>query len=272
MSKQIIATTIFGNKAETLADTFATFAKVENSELHAFVFNESLPKNRDPRINYHLVEHDPAFVSVRRDALFRRWTLPDTLDGEFVLVVDGTDAICVRPLPAFSKLLRGASVAAVAEWGPPRQILGQGFTSSYLNAGVTFWHLPSSREMRSEVVARGRSYYRGPFDDQTALNEVVHTRYFEDLTILPSQFNWRALYQNSYRGWRNKWRPWPRLDCLDGVYVYHSHIGIPNVMTAIEKSNVSLRARLDPLPKDNTRTLSKSVQFWRRLIHSWRHF
>src|SRR5205814_1751679 len=149
-----------------------------------------------------------------------RWTWPDTLGAEYALVVDGTDAICIHPLPPFSELLRGVSVAAVPEWTPPKRILGQGFTSTYLNAGVTFWHLTSSQVIRQEIVARGLSQYRGPFDDQTALNEVIHTRYYDRLTLLPSQYNWRALYKRSYRGWRNHFRPWPRVDSLDGVVIY----------------------------------------------------
>src|SRR5262249_33528300 len=150
-----------------------------NSELHAFIFGPRLPARQHPKIEYHLVQPDPRFVSVRRDALFRRWSLPDQLNAEYALVVDGTDVICVRPLPNFEQLLRGASFAAATEWGGPVPIEGQGFTSNYLNAGITFWHLPSSKGIRSEIVERGQKYYRGPFDDQTALNEVMLTRYFD---------------------------------------------------------------------------------------------
>jgi hypothetical protein len=102
MSKQIIATTIFGPKAETLEETFASFTKVPNAELHAFIYNDALPSRRHPKINYHLVKTDPVYLSVRRDALFRRWTLPDTLDSAYALVVDGTDAIWMRPLSPFA--------------------------------------------------------------------------------------------------------------------------------------------------------------------------
>src|SRR5690348_3166338 len=133
---QAIVTTVFGPKAETIQKTFPPFPKVPDPNLNVFVFNPILQENRHPQLHYHLVEHDPAFVSVRRDALFRRWTLPDQLDAEYVLVADGTDAICIHELPPFKDLLRGANLAAATEWGPPVRILGQGFTGSYLNAGV----------------------------------------------------------------------------------------------------------------------------------------
>lgn len=270
MQKQVIVTTIFGPQAETLETTFASFAKVPDAELHAFVYNDALPNHRHPKIQYHLVKPDPAFRSIRRDALFRRWTLPDTLGAEFALVVDGTDALCIHPLPPFASLLRGASIAAATEWGKPVRILGQGYTSAYLNAGVTFWHLPSSLEMRKEIEARGRAHYRGPFDDQTTLNEVVHTCYPGDLTILPSQFNWRAYYQKSYRNWHRQWRTWPRVDCLDGVYIYHNADCIQKVLASIEEFPPKSKAELKPLPQDK-RSLSWGALFWRRIAHRLRH-
>src|SRR5260221_4731865 len=128
MSKQVIVTTVFGPGAEMLDRTFSTFASNLEAELHAFVFGAALPVKRHPRIQYHVVEPDPRFVSVRRDALFRRWILPDQLHAEYALVVDGTDVICVRPLPDFASLLRGASLAAATEWGGPVPISGQGYT------------------------------------------------------------------------------------------------------------------------------------------------
>ena len=270
MSKQVIVTTVFGHGAEILDRTFSTFASNSGAELHAFVFDAALPLNRHPQIQYHLVEPDPRFVSVRRDALFRRWLLPDQLDAEYALVVDGTDVICVRPLPDFATLLRGAGLAAATEWGGPVPISGQGYTSCYLNAGITFWHLPSTKEVRSEIIARGRNYYRGPFDDQTALNEVIITRYFEKLVILPSQFNWRAFYRKSGRGRHNGWRGWPRVDSLDGVYLYHNQHCLDNVTQALQSNSPSPHAVLPSLPTDRY-PLSPAKVFWRRLVHRWLH-
>jgi hypothetical protein len=269
-SRQVIITTVFGPKAESIAKTFASFLKVPDAELHVFVYNQELPHDRHPKLQYHLVQHDPAFTSIRRDALFRRWTLPDQLDAEYALVVDGTDAICIHPLPAFQQILRGACLAAATEWVPPIRILGQGFTSTYLNAGVTFWHLPGSSKIRHEVAARGRAHYRGPFDDQTVLNEVVQTSYFDQLAILPSQFNWRALYRKNFRSWHHHFRNWPRVDSLDGVFIYHNQHCVDEVLSALESQQPAARAKLPNLPAD-TQPLSPSTLFWRRLVHRWLH-
>ncbi len=265
--KQIIVTTVFGPKAEDLAETFGTFAKVPASELHAFVYNAALPHNRCPGVQYHLANPDEAFVSIRRDALFRRWTLPDQLGAEFALVVDCVDAICVRPLPPFANLLRGASVAASTEWIGAVAIPGQGYTGAYLNAGVTFWNLPQSRELRQEIAGRGRRFYRGPFDDQTALNEVVYTRYYDQLTILPPQYNWRASFQKDMLV---DFRKWPRVDSLDGVMIYHNHKCIREVAAALRLQPPGDRAVLPELPQDQHPLSSKQL-LWRRLVHRWRH-
>jgi hypothetical protein len=270
-SKQVITTTLFGEAAENLGTTFGTFSKVPNSELHAFIYGKTLPKNRDANIYYHLVEHDSSFVSVRRDALFRRWLWPNKLDAEFALVVDGTDAICVQPLLSFATLLRGGCVAAASEWGRPIRISGQGFTSSYINAGVTFWNLPQSVKIREEIVARGRAYYRGPFDDQTVLNEVLYTSYFDQLTILPSQYNWRAFYrQNSRISWRNQFKFCPRVDSLDGVRIYHNHHCCEQVTHDIKIHPPAAYAKLPEFPID-THPLNARTVFWRRLVHRWLH-
>ena len=267
--RQVIIRTIFGSGAEQLDATFRSFARNPDSELHAFVFGTELPSRQFPEIQYHLVAPDPAFVSVRRDALFRRWVLPDTLEAEYALIVDGTDVICVRPLPPFETLLRGACLAAAPEWSGAVAISGQGYTSTYMNAGVTFWHLPGSREIRREIVARGRRHYRGPFDDQTVLNEVMLTKYFDQVAILPSQFNWRAFYLKAFRSWRNGWRRWPRVDSLDGVYLYHNNYCLNEVRQTIAAAPPQAKAGLPDLPEDR-HPLSRREQFWRRLLHRWR--
>jgi hypothetical protein len=271
MGRQVIITTVFGSGAEQLGSSFSTFANQPDTELHVFVIGSSLPVNRVPRMESHLVEPDSRFVSVRRNALFRRWLLPDLLDAEYALIVDGTDVIRVQPLPAFPELLRGASLAACTEWGGPVAIPGQGYTSTYLNAGITLWHLPSSKQMRNEIVERGRRHYRGPFDDQTALNEVMLTRYFDKLVILGSQFNWRAFYQKNYRRtWRNGWRGWPRVDSLDGVFLYHNQFCLPQVLDTMRSAPPRRIAELPDLPQD-TSPLSSWTMFSRRLLHRLRH-
>ena len=270
MGRQVIITTVFGSGAEQLDTTFGTFAVQPGTELHAFVIGSSLPSKRLPQIQYHLVEPDPRFVSVRRNALFRRWLLPDQLGAEYALVVDGTDVICVRPLPSFEELLRGASLAACTEWGGPVAIPGQGYTSTYLNAGITLWHLPTSKEMRAEIAERGRRHYRGPFDDQTALNEVMLTRYFDKMVILGSQFNWRAFYKRGYRTWQNGFRPYPRVDSLDGVYLYHNQRCLTEVLEAMRTFPPLTRADLPKLPEDS-HPLSSWELFSRRVLHRLRH-
>jgi hypothetical protein len=270
-AKQVITTTLFGGAAENLGSTFATFAKVPNAELHAFVYGNALPRNRLPNIHYHLVKHDPGFVSIRRDALFQRWLWPETLGAEFAMVVDGTDAVCLQPLPPFSELLRGNCVAGASEWGGPIRIPGQGFTSTYLNAGVTFWNLPRSTKMRREIIARGRARYRGPFDDQMALNEVIQTSYFDQLTVLPSQYNWRAFYRrNSTRSWHNLFRAWPRVDSLDGICIYHNHHCCEQVAQDAQINPPAQFAQLPSLPLDK-HPLSDRTLFWRRLAQRWFH-
>jgi hypothetical protein len=270
MGRQVIITTVFGSGAEQLGTTFNTFTVQPNTELHAFVIGSVLPSNRLPQIQYHLVKPDSCFVSVRRNALFQRWLLADQLDAEYALVVDGTDVICLRPLPSFEELLRGAALAACTEWGGPVAIPGQGYTSTYMNAGITFWHLPSSKEMRAEIAERGRRHYRGPFDDQTALNEVMLTRYFDKMVILSSQFNWRAFYKRGYRTWQNGWRAYPRVDSLDGVYLYHNQRCLGEVLQAIRTVSPAVRAELPALPQDN-HPLSGWTLFSRRLLHRLRH-
>jgi len=268
--RQVVVTTVFGPIAETLDRTFGTFEKIPEAELHVFVYGDALPQNRLATAQYHLVRHDPEFVSVRRDALFRRWTLPDSLGADYALVVDAGDAVCVRPLPRFSELLRGGSFAGSPEWVRPMRILGQGFTSTYINAGVTFWNLPKSAKIRTEVANRGRTHYRGPFDDQTVLNEVLNTLYFEEMTVLPSQFNWRAYYKRSYISWKSHFRFWPRVDSLDGVYIYHNQHCHALVADEIQGRQPPERAVLPILPKDE-HPLSAWTLFWRRLVHRWLH-
>ncbi len=267
--RQVIVTTVFGAGASRLGETFTSFQKNPDTELHVFVYGESLPTSQLPGIHYHLVQPDPGFVSTRRDALFRRWTWPDQLDAEYALVVDGTDVICLRPLPHFSALLRGAAFAAATEWGGPVSLLGQGYTSCYLNAGVTFWHLPSSQKMRAAIVARGRQHYRGPFDDQTALNEVMQTQYFDQMVILPSQFNWRAQYRKNLRLWPRPWATWPRVDRLDGVYLYHNVHCLQEVTAALQSTPPAPKAALAELPKDNP-SLGKTSLLLRRILHRLR--
>ena len=154
-SNQVITTTIFGGAAENLGATFGTFSKVPNTELHAFIYGDALPKNQDANIHYHLVKYDPSFVSVG-DALFRRWLWPDTLGAGFALVVDGTDALCLQPLPSFAALLRGACVAGATEWGGPFGFLVRATPALISMRGNLGIFLKVSRYARKSLPVDGR--------------------------------------------------------------------------------------------------------------------
>jgi hypothetical protein len=137
-------------------------------------------------------------------------------------------------------------------------VLGQGYTPNFLNGGVFFWNVPHSRDIRAEIVARGRSHFRTVADDQYCLNEVIQTKYFDRLRILPCQYNYRA-YLN------RKQRSWPTVEHLDGVMIYHN----ATCMAAAKKLlPVKPRADLPPLSSDG-RPLTPKEQFWRRL---WNRF
>ena len=70
-------------------------------------------------------------------------------------------------------------------------------------------------EMRREIVARGRSHFRTVADDQYAMNEVLQTKYFDRLRILPSQYNFRPHLNFKQRGW-------PSVSHLHGILIYHN--------------------------------------------------
>lgn len=268
--RQVIVTTVFGSGANQLEKTFTSFRRIPETELHVFIYGDELPTRQLPGLHYHLVEADPRYLSVRRDALFRRWVWPDQLDAEFALVVDGTDVICLQDLPRFEKILRGAKVAAATEWGKPVKIRGQDYTSTYINAGITFWNLPASKAIRQEIARRGNAEYRGEYDDQTVINEVLHTKHFDDLIILPSQYNWRASYRKNQRVGIPPVRFWPRRDCLDGVYLYHNAGCLDEVLRDIAVKAPLPRAAL-PEPTPDVHPLSDGQKLRRKLEHRWHH-
>lgn len=230
MGREIVLTAVFGAHAERLDRTFTSFARHTGAELHALVIGEALPRNLVPGVNYHLRPPDPAFgppdprphtEEARRfqvhfrNACYRRWEFMDELDAEQCLVVDGLDVLCLRALPPFGELLRGAAVAACVEHVGHYYLKGPGYTSNFLNAGVTFWNVGRSKPLRAEILARGRSECRAQGDDQWVFNEVVQTHHYQDLVILPCQFNFRPFLGRPRRGW-------PAVAHLDGVRIYHN--------------------------------------------------
>ena len=250
-----IVTVAFGHSTEHLDYTFLSFAEKNPAvPLHAFVIGSKLPERRLPQITYHLVEPLPDFSHPLREVYFRRHELIDQLDAEFALVVDSYDVLCLQPLGAFDKILAGFDIAAATEHMGSRYVLGQGYTSNFLNGGVTFWNVPKSRDIRAEIGARGRRHFRIPADDQMVINEVVNTRHYDRLRILPTQYNFRAYLNRKQRGW-------PTVTHLDGVLIYHNG----SCMDEAKKlGQVQARAKLAPLPKDAA-PLNQKEQFWRKM-------
>ena len=254
-SRSAIVTVAFGRSTEHLDYTFTSFAeKNPGVPLHAFILGTSLPQRRLPGIQYHLVAPQPDFSHPLREIYFRRLELIDQLDVDFALVVDSYDVLCLQTLPPLEEILKGFDVAACVEHMGSRYVLGQGYTANFLNGGVFFWNVPASRDIRREITARGRAHFRTVADDQYCINEVIQTRHYDRLRILPCQYNFRAHYQHKQRGW-------PGVSALDGVKIYHN----ATCMDAVKAlGTVKPRADLPALPQD-PRPLTPREQFWRRL-------
>lgn len=254
--RQAVVTAAFGPHAEMLDNTFTTFARNPHLELHAFVIGGRLPERQCPGVTYHLEAPDPAFSHPMRDLYYRRLLFLDSLGAEFALLVDNADVLCMQPLPQLPALLRGAALGACVEHAGSRYLAGEGYTSNYLNAGVTFWNVPASRQMRREIAARGRARFRS-VEDQLTLNEVVHTRHPDQLVILPCQYNYRAhLAPLRLRGW-------PTVTHLDGVKIYHNLRCIEAAKRLIPTQPAAV---LPDVPPD-AGPLTPWQQFWRRVRH-----
>ncbi len=255
ISRSAIVTVAFGRSTEHLDYTFTSFAeKNPGVPLHAFILGTSLPKRQLPGIQYHLVAPQPDFSHPLREIYFRRLELIDELDVDFALVVDSYDVLCLQPLQPLAEILKGFDVAACVEHAGSRYVLGQGYTSNFLNGGVFFWNVPASHDIRHEITARGRAHFRTVADDQYCINEVIQTKHYDRLRILPCQYNFRAHYRFKQRGW-------PGVASLDGVKIYHN----ATCMDAVKKlAGVKPRGSLPELLKD-AQPLTPRQQFWRRL-------
>ena len=254
MSRSAIVTVAFGHSTENLDYTFSSFAMNKGVPLHAIVIGRELPKRRLDGITYHLVPPVPDFSHPLREVYFRRIELIDNLDVDYALVVDSFDVLCLQPLPAFEQLLAGADVAACVEHMGARYVLGQGYTANFLNGGVFFWNVPASRDIRLEITARGRAHFRTVADDQHAINEVIQTKHYDRLRILPCQYNYRAYLNRKQRGW-------PTVTHLDGALIYHNAACMDEAKKLFP---VKPKATLPELPSDG-RPLTEREQFWRRL-------
>lgn len=250
---QAVVTIVYGDTVEKLDETFLTFARNPFLQLHAFVIGTELPKKRFSKITYHLRAPDPSFSHPMRDADFRRWIFIDEIEADYALVVDGKDILCLGDLPELPTLLRGAAVGACVEHNGGRPMMGQQYTSNYLNGGVTLWNIQDSYPMRQEILARGKSRFRNPADDQVALNEVIQTRYYDQLCILPCQYNYRAYLNRKQKGW-------PTVTHLDGVKIYHNYTCLDE---ARKLTSISYKAALPHL-KPDFGPVSPSQQKWRQ--------
>lgn len=253
--KQAVLTAVYGNHAERLDETFTSFARHAAGELHAFVVGDRLPRNQVAGVRYHLREPDSRYVHPMRDVDYRRWLFVDEVGADSVLVVDGLDVLCLQPLPPFASLLKGGWVAAAVEHNGGRY-LGNGlYTSNFVNAGVTFWDVAASRELRETIAERGRARFRSLVDDQLALNELLHARYPDRLTLLPCHYNYRGSLGRLPWGW-------PKTRTLDGVRIYHNGhwVGAARQMTM-----PAGQAVLDELPAD-ANAPGVWAQRWRRFL------
>ena len=252
--RSAIVTVAFGHSTDHLDYTFTSFGINQGMPLHAFVIGQNLPQQLLAEVQYHLIAPTADFSHPLREVYFRRLELVDQLDVDYVLVVDSYDVLCLQPLPPFAELLGNCAVAACVEHLGSRYVMGQGYTANFLNCGVFFWNVPASREIRREIVARGRSHYRTVADDQFCINEVLQTKYYDQLRILPCQYNYRA-YLNK------KQRRWPTVTHLDGVMIYHNASCMAEAKNLLRAKS---RAHLPELEPDG-RPLTAREQFWRRL-------
>jgi hypothetical protein len=255
MKRSAVVTVAFGKSTEQLDYTFTSFAEKNPSvPLHAFILGERLPERQLPQITYHLVKPVPDFSHPLREVYFRRMLLVDQLDVDYALVVDSFDVLCLQPLPPFEQLVGDAAFGAVTEHLGARYIMGQGYTANFINCGVVFWNVAASPDIRTEIVERGRNHFRTVADDQFCLNEVVHTKYFDRVRLLPSQYNFRCHIAPVKR------RTWATVEHLDGVRIYHN----ATCMEVAKKIRPKPMADLPDLSRD-VAPLTEREQFWRRL-------
>jgi len=127
------------------------------------------------------------------------------------------------------------------------------YSKARTTAETDFWNVPASKKMREDIVARGRTRFRS-VEDQLTLNEVIHTGFYEQVVVLPSQYNFRAHYHGGHGGW-------PRVESLDGVLIYHNSYCVAEAKKLIP---VKAHAELPPLVPDQA-ALTDWQKFWRKI-------
>ena len=252
--RSAVVTLAMGRAVEHLDYTFSSFARNQGVELHAFILGERLPERRLPEISYHLLPPVPDYSDPLREVYYRRMEVLDDLGVDYALTVDCYDVLCLQTLPPLAQLLGTAHAAACVEHLGCRYVMGQGYTANFLNGGVFFWDVPRSRDIRQEIMTRGKSHFRTVADDQYCINEVIQTKYFDRLRILPCQYNYRAYLKKQQRGW-------PTVQHLDGVKVYHNAACMDE---AKKLPPVKPQADLPALSHDGG-PLSPRDQMWRKL-------
>jgi hypothetical protein len=253
-TRSAVVTLAMGRAVERLDYTFGSFAQNPDLELHAFILGQKLPERQLPEIRYHLLPPVPDYSDPLREVYYRRMEVLDALGARYALTVDCYDVLCLQRLPPFERLLGNAHVAACVEHLGCRYVMGQGYTANFLNGGVFLWDVPHSRDIRQEILARGKSHFRTVADDQYCINEVIQTKYYDRLRILPCQFNYRAYL-------KKKQRHWPTVQHLDGVFLYHNSTCMDE---AKKLAAVKRHADLPPLPEDGG-PLRPCDQFWRKV-------
>jgi hypothetical protein len=132
-----IVTVAFGHSTEHLDHTFSSFGEKNPAiPLHAFIIGADLPRQRLAEITYHLVAPVPDFLNPRAKCGF----------GATRSSTNSTSTSCSPSIPM-------TCFAYIAS----HYIPGQGYTGSYLNGGVTWWNLRDSRDIRADILERGRS-------------------------------------------------------------------------------------------------------------------
>lgn len=248
-----VVTLATGRAITKLDYTFSSFGKTPGIELHAFILDHRLPPRTVPGISYHLLPPAGEYSDPLREIYYRRMAVLDEIGAAYVLTVDCIDVLCVQPLPPFPDLLAGAHVGGCTEHAGSRYLLGQGYTANFLNGGVMLWDVANSRDIRQEITRRGRMHFRTVADDQYNLNEVIQTKHYERLRILPCQYNFRAYIGKRRRGW-------PRVKNLDGVVIYHNAACMDRARQMCSQRHAELPA----LPDDGG-PISKARQFWRKV-------
>lgn len=219
MKRCAIISAVYGTHANLLDRTLATFATCPGCELHAFIFGDVRPSSPHPAIRYHQVPFTGAYGPSYREVNYRRWEVLQ--DFDHVAVVDGGDTYCIQPLPPLAEILDGKAAAAAVEYHGSRPLGVSGFTSTYFNAGVTFWDVARSAPLRQKILERGRARFRANTDDQLALNEVLHAS-IQEVRILPFLFNYHLHLKPRLAD-----RYWPVARELPGVYILHTPDPVP---------------------------------------------